>query len=133
MAKRKLISSGNKWEILQGYSRAIRVGNIIEISGTTAIDGDQIMFQGDAYNQTHYVLLQIQQTLEDAGARIEDVIRTRIYITDMEQWELVGKAHGEVFRDIRPAMTVVEVYSLPVEGLIVEIEATAFIQDNSDE
>jgi enamine deaminase RidA (YjgF/YER057c/UK114 family) len=128
--KRLNISSGAIWEDQVGYSRAVRIGNIVEVSGTTAVDGGQVMFPHDPYNQTQYILLKIQQALEDAGAKLEDVVRTRMFVTDISQWEKVGKAHGEVFRDIKPAATMVEVYSLIQEGLVVEIEATAFVQED---
>ncbi|MEL6134127.1 MAG: RidA family protein, partial [Bacteroidota bacterium] len=120
--KRKNVSSGAVWEDKVGYSRAVRIGQIVEVSGTTAVDGDQIMFPNEPYNQTHYILMKIQQALTDAGAKLEDVIRTRIYITEMNHWEEVGRAHGEVFKDICPACTMVEVYALIKEGLVVEIE-----------
>lgn len=125
--KRTNISSGAVWEDQVGYSRAVRMGNIVEVSGTTAVDGDQVMFPKDPYNQTQYILLKIQQALEDAGASMEDVVRTRMYVTNMDHWSEVGRAHGEVFKDIRPAATMVEVYSLIKEGLVVEIEATAIL------
>ncbi len=131
-SNRKNISSGAKWEDIVGYSRAVRVGNIVEVAGTTAVEGDQVMFPGEAYNQTQYILLKIQQALEDAGAGMEDVVRTRIFVTDMGQWEEVGKAHGEFFSKIKPASTMVEVYSLIRSELIVEIEATAIIGGNGE-
>ncbi|MEL6630612.1 MAG: RidA family protein [Bacteroidota bacterium] len=127
--KRLNVSSGAVWEEKVGYSRAVRIGQIVEVSGTTAVDGDQVMFPNEAYNQTHYILMKIQQALTDAGASLQDVIRTRIYITEMSLWEEVGRAHGEVFKDIRPACTMVEVYALIKEGLVVEIEASAVIPE----
>lgn len=126
---RKNISSGAKWESIVGYSRAVRVGNIIEVAGTTAVEGEQVMFPYDAYNQTQYVLLKIQQALEDAGATIHDVVRTRMYVTDIGQWEEIGKAHGEVFGGINPAATLVEVSRLISPELLVEIEVTAIIAE----
>jgi len=124
---RKNISSGTKWEVIVGYSRAVRVGNIVEVAGTTAVEGDEVMFPYDAYNQTQYILLKIQQALEDAGASIQDVVRTRIFVTDIDQWEEVGKAHGEVFTGINPAATMVEISRLIRPELVVEIEATAIL------
>ena len=131
MKNRKNISSGAKWESLVGYSRAVKIGNIIEVSGTTAVDGDEVMFPGDAYNQTQYILLKIEQALKDAGAEITDVVRTRIFVTDMSHWKDIGRAHGEFFSEIRPASTMVEIYALIKEGLLVEIEATAILQEDS--
>ena len=129
MAKRINISSGVSWESEVGYSRAVRVGNIIEVAGTTAVDGTSVMFPHDPYNQAQYILLKIEQALIDAGASMADVVRTRIYLTDMEYFQAVAKAHGEVFAEIRPASTMLEVYSLVKEGLVVEIEATAILTD----
>ena len=131
MKKRKNISSGAKWESLVGYSRAVRVGNIIEVAGTTAVDGEDVMFPGDPYNQTQYILLKIEQALKDAGATMKDVVRTRIFVTEMSNWEEIGRAHGDFFRDIRPASTMVEIYALIKEGLLVEIEATAILSEDS--
>ncbi|MEZ4829392.1 MAG: RidA family protein [Bacteroidia bacterium] len=130
MKERLNISSNTEWESVVGYSRAVRVGNIVEVSGTTAVDDDEVLFPGDAYNQTHYILLKIQQALHDAGAKMEHVVRTRMYVTDMMTWPEVGKAHAEVFGNIKPAATMVEVYALIREELVVEIEVTAIIPEN---
>lgn len=129
--KRLNISSGTSWEKSVGYSRAVRVGNIVEVAGTTAVDNNEVLFPFDSYSQTQYILLKIQQALEDAGASMEDVVRTRIYVVDIQQWEEIGKAHGEVFAEIRPCATMVEVSSLIQDELMVEIEATAIISEIS--
>jgi len=124
---RQNISSGAQWEDVVGYSRAVRVGNIVEVAGTTAVDGDQVMFPYDAYHQTQYILLKVQQALEDAGASIKDVVRTRMFVTDIDDWEAIGKAHGEVFAAIKPAATMLEVSRLIRPELVIEIEVTAII------
>lgn len=129
MAKRINISSGVSWESEVGYSRAVRVGNFIEVAGTTAVDDSTVMFPHDPYNQAQYILLKIEQALIDAGASMADVVRTRIYLTDMEYFNGVAKAHREVFANIRPVSSMIEVYSLIKEGLVVEIEATAILTD----
>lgn len=133
MKKRINISSGAPWEETVGYSRAVRIGDLIEVAGTTAVENGQVFAPGDAYNQTQFILLKIQQAIEDAGGKLEDVIRTRIYTTDITQWEQIGKAHGEVFARIRPAATMVEVYSLIDDHLMVEIEATAVVSALEDQ
>jgi enamine deaminase RidA (YjgF/YER057c/UK114 family) len=125
--KRQNISSGAKWEDIVGYSRAVRVGNIIEVAGTTAVDGDRLVGQGSAYEQTRFVLQKIEKALVEAGASLDDVVRTRIFVTDISRWEEVGRAHGEFFKDIKPAATMVEVSSLINPDLLVEIEATAIL------
>ncbi|MEO0897767.1 MAG: RidA family protein [Bacteroidota bacterium] len=131
MSKKRInIASGTIWEDQVGYSRAVRVGNIVEVAGTTAMDGDEVMFHSDAYQQAQYILLKIQQALLDAGSNMEHVVRTRIYTTDMSHSEEIGKAHVEFFATIKPAATMVEVYSLIQEGLVVEIEATAIIPED---
>ncbi len=127
MSKRINISSGAPWEETVGYSRAVRVGQFIEVAGTTAVEEGEVLFPNQAFEQTQYILLKIQQAIEDAGGKLEDVVRTRIYVTDIELWEEVGRAHGEIFKDIRPAATMVEVYALIRPGLVVEIEATAIV------
>lgn len=128
MSKRKNITSGTKWEEVVGYSRAVRVGNVIEVAGTTAMDGELVMGEGSAYDQTLFVLQKIKKAIEDAGGSMNDVVRTRIFCTDITRWEDIGRAHGEVFRDIKPAATMVEVKALIDPRLLVEIEATAILQ-----
>ena len=110
-----------------GYSRAVRVGNVVQVAGTTATLNGEVVGVGDAYRQTGVALEIIQEALEQAGARLEDVVRTRIFVTDISQWEEVGRAHGEVFRDIRPAATMVQVAALIDPDHLVEIEAEAII------
>lgn len=125
---RQNISSGTKWENIVGYSRAVRVGNIIEVAGTTATEGEKIISPGNAYEQTKYIIQKIEIALNEAGATLNDVVRTRIFVTDISKWEEVGKAHGEYFREIKPAATLVEVTALIDPDLVVEIEVTAITQ-----
>ncbi len=127
--KRKNISSGTKWEDLVGYSRAVRVGNIIEVSGTAPVDGDKIIGIGNAYEQTKFCLQKIEKALLEAGATLKDVVRTRTFVTDISRWEEYGKAHGEFFKDIKPVTSMIEVKSLIALQMLIEIEATAIIQD----
>ncbi len=124
---RQNISSGAIWEDTIGYSRAVRIGNIIEVAGTTATQGNDVVGKGSAYEQTKYILEKIETALAQAGGSLNDVIRTRIFITEMSQWEEVGRAHSEVFGSIKPATTMVEVTALIRPDLIVEIEATAVL------
>ncbi len=129
MANRRLnISSGAKWENIVGYSRAVRVGNIIEVSGTTAVDDQgQVVGVDDPYAQTRFILMKIEKALVEAGAAFTDVARTRMFVTDIAHWEEIGRAHGACFHDVRPAATMVEVAALISPELLVEIEVTAIV------
>ena len=130
MCKRLNISSGTTWEEIVGYSRAVRVGNIIEVAGTTGVDASgEVVGPGDPYEQTKYIFSKIEKALLEAGATLEDVVRTRMFVTDISRWEEIGKAHGEYFRKIKPAATMVEVKSLIRPELLVEIEVTAIVSE----
>ena len=123
------IGSGSPWEDIVGYSRAIRAGNIVEVAGTTAMDGDVLIGKGDIYRQTVFIFKKIENALAEAGATLNDVVRTRMFVTDISQWEEVGKAHGEIFKNIKPVSTMVEVSRLINDDLLIEIEVTAIIED----
>jgi len=130
MNARLTISSGTRWEEVAGYSRAVRVGNVVEVAGTTAVDENgQVVGANDPYQQTRFILAKIEKALASAGASMKDVVRTRMFVTDISRWEEIARAHGEVFREIKPASTMVEVTRLISPELLVEIEATALIND----
>ena len=130
--ERQLISTGTPWETSVGYSRAVRVGNLVFVSGTTASsESGETVAPGDAYGQARFILQKISVVLREAGAEISDVVRTRMFVTDIREWEAVGKAHGEAFGDIRPAATMVEVRRLVNPDHLVEIEADAIIKDRT--
>ncbi|MEF2965814.1 RidA family protein [Paenibacillus sp. M1] len=124
---KKRTFSGSPWEPVVGYCRAIRVGNIVEVAGTTAMKDGAIIGIGDAYQQTIQALQTIEQALAEVGAAMEHVVRTRMFVTDISKWEEIGKAHGEYFKDIKPVATMVEVKALIEPELLVEIEVQAII------
>lgn len=127
---RKNISSGTPWEAVVGYSRAVRVGNHIEVAGTTSIEGTELIGNGNAYEQARFVFRKIEKALHEAGATLRDVVRTRMYITTSNVTDDVLRAHGEVFMDIRPVATLVVVSALIDDRLLVEIEVTAIIDED---
>lgn len=132
--ERKKIGTGTKWEAVVGYSRAVRVGSRVFVSGTTATDeSGNIVGLGDPYAQTVQILKKIEKALQAAGATMSDVVRTRAFVTNIDDWERIGKAHGECFHDIRPAMTIVEANRLIAPDMLVEIEADAVIADSRAE
>lgn len=128
---RSRASSGAKWEEIVGYSRAVRVGNVVHVAGTTAVGEDgQIVGVGDAYEQAKHILVIIEKALNELGAKITDVTRTRMFVTNIDDWEAVGRAHGEVFRPIKPAATLVAIDRLINPQMLVEIEVDAVIDED---
>ena len=129
MSKRINISSGTTWEDIVGYSRAVRIGNVIEVAGTTAVDENGEVIGGNAAEQTKFILSKIEKALAAAGATLNDVVRTRLFVTNIADWEAIGSVHGLFFKDIKPAATMVEVKSLISPDLLVEIEVTAILPE----
>jgi len=130
MTKRINISSGAKWENIVGYSRAVRVGNVVEVTGTVAVDDSgNVVGKNDPYLQTKSILQKIEKVLIQAGASMNDVVRTRMFVTDISRWEEYGKAHNEFFHDIKPCTSMIEISRLISPEYLVEIEATAIINE----
>ena len=121
-------ASGAHWEEIIGYSRAVKIGNVVEVTGTVAVDeNNKTVGVDNPYEQAKYILQKIEKVLERAGATLKDVVRTRMYVTDISRWEEFGKAHGEIFKDIKPCTTLVEINALISPEFLIEIEATAIL------
>jgi enamine deaminase RidA (YjgF/YER057c/UK114 family) len=132
--KRTNYSSGAKWEDIVGYSRAVRIGNIIEVTGTVAVDDNSNLVGGNnAYEQAKFAIQKIEAVLQRAGASLSDVVRTRMFVTDISRWEEYGKAHGEFFKDIKPCTSMIEVKGLISPEYLIEIEATAVVKNTGEE
>jgi enamine deaminase RidA (YjgF/YER057c/UK114 family) len=130
MAKRLNVPAGTKWGDIVGYSRAVRIGDVVEVAGTTAVDDNgEVVGIDNPYEQTKFALAKIGKALAAAGATFEDVVRTRLFVTDIARWEGIGRAHGEVFKAIKPACTMLEIASLIDPDMLVEIEVTAVVGD----
>lgn len=130
MAEKRVIRTGAPWETLVGYSRAVRIGNQIAVSGTAPVgDNGETVAAGDPYAQTKRCIEIIEKALQEAGASLDDVVRTRIFVTDISHWEAIGRAHGEAFAEITPATAMVEVSGLIDPDMLVEIEADAVVSD----
>lgn len=122
-------SSGAVWEDVVGYSRAVRVGNVIEVTGTVAVDDSgEVVGKEDHYEQTKFVIQKIEKVLQRAGASLKDVVRTRMFVTDISKWEEYGRAHGEFFKDIKPCTSMIEISALIDTAFLIEIEATAILE-----
>src|SRR6478735_584482 len=121
-------SSGAQWESIIGYSRAVKIGNMVEVTGTVAVDENSVLVGGNsAYEQTIFIIRKIEKVLQNAGLSLKDVVRTRMFVTDISRWQEYGKAHGEFFKDIRPCTSMIEVKGLIAPEYLIEIEATAIV------
>lgn len=125
MSERINYSSGAKWEDIVGYSRAVQVGDTLEVSGTVATDDNGTVGKGDFYTQTKFIIQKIEKVLTQAGFSLEDVVRTRMFVTDITHWEEIGKAHGEFFKDVKPVTSMIEISALIDPDYLIEIEVTA--------
>lgn len=125
---RKQVGSSSPWEDIVGYSRAVRIGNHIEVAGTTTMDGDVLIGKDDVYAQTKFIFQKIAIALQQVGSSVNDVVRTRMFVTDISKWEEIGKAHGEVFKNIKPVSSMIEISQLISKDILIEIEVVAIVQ-----